>query len=328
MTKFLRTIYILTGLLAVLLIGLSLESVMANQDESLSGVDQALAGEPSSVVIQLTATPRFTAQPTSTPFMPQTATSVPFTATATTVPPTPTPTHPPAEAWKSWPVLPQYVSDDLRQVYRRGLAAGNDPNAFSILGDCQSEPDEFLGIFDRDPAVVASLNPELRETVNHFRGSFDRYSPTVKSGTTEGALLFALWNDNREGKCLAGEIPIDCELRVHKPVIAFIHVGTHWETRNEHYLTILIEKLLENGTVPVLVTKADNREFDERINSTLAKLARQYDLPLWNFWSSVQTLNNHGLINGSDMYLNREAKEFHRLDALETLHFVWRSLER
>ncbi len=306
-------------LITILLIGYTIEIVLANPIVNRQVAEEASLAEPA-----ITVTQTVPLKTTATPFLPNTATPIP--PTATVIPATPTPTRLSAALWKSWPVVPETVSEALKAVYRRGLAAGNVPTHFSILGDCQSEPDEFLGVYDRDQAAVLALEPALQTTINHFQGSFDRYSPTVKSGTTEGALLFALWNENRDGQCLAGEIPIDCELRVHKPVIAFIHVGTHWETRNEHYLTIIIEKLLDNGTVPVLVTKADNLEFDERINQTLAKLAEQYDLPLWNFWSSVQQLNNHGLVYGSGMYLSREAKEIHRLDAVQALDFVWRTL--
>lgn len=233
----------------------------------------------------------------------------------------------PAEAWKSWPVLPQTISGSLREVYQRGLENGNSAMAFSVLGDCQSEPDVFMGIYDSDPTVVQTLPIHLQETVSQFSGSYDRYSPTVKGGTTEGALLWTMWNDNLEGKCTAIETPLECELRVQRPSIAFIHVGTHWETRNEHYLTIIIERLLENGTVPILVTKADNLELDERVNNNLAALAEKYDLPMWNFWASVQDLPRHGLANGTDMILSKQAQEIHRLGALQTLDFVWRALQ-
>lgn len=260
----------------------------------------------------------------ATPFLPSIPTSTPTATPQPTA--TPTPTLAP-EQWKEWPVMPAGVSERLKEVYRQGLENGNNPAAFSILGDCQSQPEVFLGVYDRDPDFVGTLSSHLRETVTQFSGSFNRYSPTVKDGTTEGALLWPLWNENREGKCNPNESPLDCELRVHQPVIAFIHIGTHWEARNEHYLTIIIDTLLANGTVPVLVTKADNREFDERINRTLVKLAAQYDLPLWNFWASVQHLPNHGLRYGQNMYLSAEGVEIHRVAALDVLDFVWRELE-
>ena len=253
-----------------------------------------------------------------------TATQVPTLVPTPTAALTPTPSGMSSDEWKKWAVMPQ-VSPEMIEIYRRGLEQGNNPNAFSILGDCQSQPDVFMGLYEFDTAVVDSLPDPLRETIGQFYGSFNRYSPTVKDGTTEGALLWAQWNDNKEGFCEANETPIDCELRVHKPSIVFIHIGTHWEARNRRYLTLLLDKIIAHGAVPVFATKADNRELDERVNRTMAELALEYNVPLWNFWASVQHLPNHGLKNGSDMYLNRDAVEIHRLGALQALDTVWRA---
>lgn len=243
-----------------------------------------------------------------------TKTSAP-TTTATTA----------AKDWKEWPVMPG-VSETMREVYQRGLAQGNNPHAFSVLGDCQSQPEVFMGLFDSDPAAIAALLPDLHETAAQFAGSFDRYSPTVKDGTTEGALLWGEWNDNKAKKCEPGETPLECELRVHRPSIVFMHVGTHYEARNRRYLTIIIERLLENGSVPVLVTKADNTELDERINANIVSLAAEYDLPLWNFWASVSHLPGGALQPGSNMYLTDEALVIHRDGALQALDIVWRAV--
>jgi len=230
------------------------------------------------------------------------------------------------EAWKSLPTLPT-VSDEMKAIYQLGLENGNDPHAFSILGDCQSLPDEFLGVYDSDPAWVAALPDYLHETVLNFSGSFDRYSPTVKDGTTSGALLWAEWNDNKEGKCQYGETPLECELRVQRPSIVLIHIGTHWETRNYRYLSIIIEQIIEHGAVPVLATKADNRELDERVNQDMAALAKEFGLPIWNFWATVQHLPEDGLYPESTWELSEEAKEIHRRSALEALDAVWRAVK-
>ena len=223
------------------------------------------------------------------------------------------------------PVLPT-ASDEMKDVYRRGLENGNDPHAFSILGDCQSQPEVFLGSYDSDPSAFAALPDNLRETVRNFSGSFDRYSPTVKDATTSSALLWGVWNDNEDGFCESGETPLDCELRVHRPSIVFIHVGTHWETRNYRYLSTIVEKIIEHGAVPVLVTKADNRELDERVNEDVAALAKEFGLPVWNFWVELQDLANDGLDSDSTWELDDEAKEIHRRSALEALDAVWRAV--
>lgn len=243
---------------------------------------------------------------------------------------TPTPTPPagplpsPGE-WKDWPVMPA-VSAEMRQVYRGGLANGTDARAFSILGDCQSLPEVFLGPYDSNPEAYNALPPNLKETVTWFAGSFDRYSPTVKDASTAGAMLWSEWNDNAWGECTPGETPIDCELRVHRPSIVLIHVGTHWEARNRRYLEILIQKILATGAVPLLATKADNRELDERVNQSVAELAYERGLPLWNFWGALKETPNHGLVGNSNMYLTEEALEVHRRSALEALDTVWRAL--
>ncbi len=269
-----------------------------------------------------TVTPLPTATVTRTPRPTQTNTP---TATATpTLTSTPTPLPLDAAQWKEWPVLP-VVSDELREVYQRGLAQGNNPRAFSILGDCQSQPAVFLGVYDENPDVVAQLPPNLRETVAQFAGSFLRYSPAVKDGTTEGALLWWMWNDNYAGQCVAGESPLECELRVHKPSIVFIHVGTHFGERNRIYLNKIIDRVLEHGAVPVLVTKADNLEQDEYINRSYAEVAQERGLPLWNFFASVQHLPNAGMRD--PMYLSDEALIIHREGALQALDAVWRQVQ-
>jgi hypothetical protein len=259
------------------------------------------------------------------------ASLIPLQATFTPtepVLPTVTAASPTAEDWKSWPIVPR-VPAHVRQIFEAGQALGNDPRAFSILGDCQSLPETFLGVYDTNPAVVAGLAQPLQETVAYFAGSFDRESPTIKLGTTAGALLWIEWH---EGKYTCGdnETPVDCELRIHRPSFAIINVGTHYETRNIDYLRRILDRLIANGVVPILATKADNRELDERINFDMAVLALEYDVPLWNFWAATGDLPNRGLYTKSseaflgDIYLNDEGLERHRHTALETLDVVRR----
>ena len=259
--------------------------------------------------------------------------SVTLTSSATpTVSPTPLPWTlglDPAE-WKAWPVLP-VVPSGMREVYDLGQSRGNAPHAFSVFGDCQSEPDVFWGRYDTDPAAVAGLSSGLQETVAWFAGSFERESPTAQSGMTAGALLWAEWHRGRYG-CSYAETPVTCELRLHHPSFVFIHVGTHYEARNINYLRRVIDQLLAAGVVPILVTKADNRERDERVNADYAALAVEYDIPLWNFWLAVDDLPDRGLYTRANMplqgsiYLTEEALEIQRLTGLQALDTVWRAV--
>ena len=276
-----------------------------------------------------TATPspiRESASPSAAPKPP----SVSISITPSASPTTQLSTLDPAE-WKSWSVIPSFIDPSLKRVYERGLSLGNDPHAFSIFGDCQTRPDEFFGVFETDPILIQDLSPELRETVAYFKGSFNRESSTSQDGTTPGALLWDQWHRGQYG-CNFGETPVECELRTHRPSFVIIQVGTHFESRNIEYLRKIINQLMDAGVVPILATKADNREKDERINRDMALLASEYDLPLWNFWAAVSDLPNRGLYTRSDrplqgdIYLTDEALQIHRITGLEVLNAVWRAV--
>ncbi|MBX3036703.1 MAG: hypothetical protein KF758_07300 [Anaerolineales bacterium] len=230
--------------------------------------------------------------------------------------------------WMSAPILPQ-PSDTVRNIYEYGQTLGNNPNAFSIFGDCQARPDEFFGLYETDENLVSSLSPELQETVNHFTGSFNRESPTAQDGTTPGALLWIQWHRGRFG-CTFAETPVDCELRIQNPSFVIIQIGSHFESRNTEYLRRIITQLIDRGVVPILATKADNRELDFRVNRDMYLLAKEFDLPLWNFWASLSDLPNRGLYTRKDrplqgdIYLIEEAQEIQRQTGLEALSIVWR----
>ena len=250
------------------------------------------------------------------------------TVTFTSVPPT---SEVEASAWKDLPVIPELIDASLQRVYARGIALGNDPHAFSLFGDCQARPGEFFGVFETDAALIESLSPDLRESVDYFGGSFNRESSTAQDGTTPGSLLWTQWHRGEYG-CTFAETPVECELRIHRPSFVIIQIGTHFESRNTEYLRRVILQLLDAGVVPILATKADNREKDERINRDMAMLAAEYDLPLWNFWAAVSDLPNRGLYTRDDrplqgdIYLTEEATVIHRLSGLTALNEVWRAV--
>ena len=79
----------------------------------------------------------------------------------------------------------------------------------------------------------------------------------------------------------------------HNPSVALISFEEAWDGNVEKYETYLrqvIEYAIEQGVVPVVATKADNLEGGNRINALIARLAWEYDIPLWNFWAAVQPL--------------------------------------
>ncbi|HEX7621297.1 MAG TPA: hypothetical protein VF359_08870 [Anaerolineales bacterium] len=229
-----------------------------------------------------------------------------------------------------WPVVP-IVPENARQIYLLGQTLGNDPHTFSVFGDCQSEPNVFLGIYETDPQAVAALPLNLQETVAWFSGSFNRLSPTVRGRTTTGALLWAQWHQNKY-TCTIYETPLQCELRIHKPSFVIIHVGTHYENRNESYMRTILDQLSAAGVVPILASKADDRELNEHVNAHYAQLAVEYNIPFWNFWAAVGGLLNRGLYTRpdatyqGDLYLTDVAAAIQRLSALQVLDIVRRAV--
>ena len=269
--------------------------------------------------------------------IPLTATAIPSTAKQVEVTSAPLPMEDtlPSEIgldpanWMAWPEVP-IVTQQMRDVYLLGQSLGNDPHAFSILGDCQSTPETFLGLYE-DLTELAALPVDLQETAFYFSDSLSRLSPTAKSGTTSGALLWVEWHEGKYS-CSNTKTPLDCELRLNKPSFALVTVGTHWEARNERYMRKIIEQLLAQGVVPILSTKADNREGDHGINAETALLAAEYGLPLWNYWPVTEDLPNRGLYTKKgneflgDIYLTDEALDLHRYSALQALDAVWRAV--
>lgn len=207
--------------------------------------------------------------------------------------PTRTPLAP--DAWKELPVIPR-ISHRTIEIYQAGLAMGRDPHRFSKIGDCQNVSSYFLSPFEFSSAYRLGEYQSLQETIDWFHGSFTRDSLAVKGGFNVAAVLSPLRADPKQ--CEKGESPAACELRVHNPSMAIISMETWWSGKPENYekyMRQLLDYLISQGVVPILATKADNLEGEHQINRTLGQLAWEYDIPLWNFWASVQDLPDRGL---------------------------------
>ncbi|MEP0807554.1 MAG: SGNH/GDSL hydrolase family protein, partial [Chloroflexota bacterium] len=255
--------------------------------------------------------------------------------------PTRTPKPPLAkDAWMQMPAVPAGVSDAMREVYQRGLALGNDPTHFSVIGDCQNVSSYFLSVFDKPGEY--SLGEEyayLQPTIDYYQGSFSRVSVAVKGGFNAAAVISPLRSDPKV--CNANESPLDCELRLWRPSVVIVSMETWWsqkpEQEYEKYMRRVLDRILETGAVPIIATKADNLEGDHAINATIAQLAYEYDIPLWNFWAAVQPLPHHGLSSDGfhltfarnffdDPARMKSAWPWRNLTALQTLDVVRRGL--
>lgn len=269
-------------------------------------------------------TPSFTTElATNTPLMP--ATAIPPTETPL---PTATPdTRLTPDKWQEWPIVPEPTAR-VAEIYAFGQTLGNDPHHFSKIGDCQNVRAAFLGLFDK--AGWYKLRPgreHLQATIDWFAGSFDRDGMAVKGGLNAAAELSPMWADPQ--LCEPGENPVECEIRTHKPSFAIVSLEYWWQGRTtekyEEYMRKIIDTLIAHGVVPILATKADNIEGDNSLNLATARLAYEYDIPLWNFWLEAQGLPNKGMDaeRNDGFHISYLAWTVRSFSALETLDKMW-----
>ena len=244
------------------------------------------------------------------------------------------------DEWKNLPIVPASVSDQMRAVYQRGLEMGNDPKHFSVIGDCQNVSSYFLAVYDKSSDFsLGSGYAYLQPTIDYYQGSYSRKSLAVRGGYNVAAVLSPLRANPKF--CNKGESPLDCELRTWRPSVVFVSMETWWSEKPAEeygkYMRRVIERILATGAVPIIATKADNLEGDYSINATIAEIANEYDLPLWNFWAAVQPLPNHGLSPDNfhltfarnffdDPVRMKSAWPWRNLTALQTLDLVHRGL--
>ncbi len=288
----------------------------ANQSGQTSSAFTAIAT--ATVISQASATP--TQQP-----LPSLSPTITFTATET---PTPTQdTRPLPKYWREWPVIPT-VSAKAEEVFLAGLAQGNNPHVFSRIGDCQSLPEVFLGIYGTDRYWLSEKYKGLEFTIAQFSGAFGQANQTVRDGFSVASVLSPLLADKQV--CQGGETPLECEIRLQKPILIFISLGTNWQPGAEitfaEHLRKIVDLSISHGVIPVLMTKADNVEKDNLLNLAIAQVAYDTQMPLLNTWAAVQYLPNHGL-KEDGIYLTTEAWDERSFTALIALDAIWRDLD-
>ncbi|MGD8814838.1 MAG: hypothetical protein PVI78_10225 [Anaerolineales bacterium] len=262
----------------------------------------------------------------------------PPSMTATQLPtPTLTPTPLPS-SWQEWPVIP-IVPSRMIEIHRLGIEAGNNPLAFSKIGDGEISANWFFIAFDNGPQCY-DLGPytDLQIVIDAFTGSFARQSLAAGPGFSTLHVLDPMTADY--ASCENGETPLECELRMHQPSFAILSMGTSQAWRVEEFETDMreiIHILLDHGVVPILSTKGDNLEGDHSINKIIVELAQEYQVPLWNFWLAIQPLPRHGLqldlehltwapTDLDDPQAMSYAWPWRNLTALQALEAVWNAV--
>ena len=271
---------------------------------------QAVAELPTltATAVPPTATPTNppTATPTSQPTLTPTATPTSQPTNEPTSQPTPHPTHtpsptpiPPAAQINGMPkdeflILPTAVQQNIRAIYAAGQEQGRNPRAFSKLGDSNAATADFLMRFDQRQFDFADY-ADLQATIDQYKGSFVRFGAALRVGL-HATSVFRLELVNNE-LCDPNEHMIACEFRLHNPSLLLISLGSNDQSDQfAARMERIIGYSIENGVIPVLITKADRHEGpDNRNNNDLRRLAAQFNVPLLDFDHLADTLPNRGL---------------------------------
>ncbi len=127
---------------------------------------------------------------------------------------------------------------------------------------------------------------------------------------------------------------------MYNPGIVIISMEESWSGdihKYDSYMRKIVEYVLDQEVVPILATRAEGQDPQISINETVARIAYDYKLPLWNFWAAAYPLPTHGL-TADGFHLTWAAPFFNdpvrmekgwpwrNLTALQALDAVWRGV--
>ncbi len=290
--------------------------------------EPAVAEIATAVPATQTSVPTMTAQPTktatpipppATPSPEPSVTNTPepgTTPTETAVPtntPEPTAVPPTGEIngllRPDFIVVPENVINKMRDTFTQGQTLGRNPNNFSKLGDSVIANGDFLTRFDTPGQYTLGPDYEqFQRVIDHYAGSYERFGVGMKVGLRAWGVFNPTWADSNW--CEPNEVMIDCEFRLNNPSIVLIHLGTNDTGETfEEYLRLTVETSLQNGVIPVLLTKADRFEGeDNRNNIAIRQIAADFEVPLLDYDILAETLPDRGLLedgvhlNGPNMH--------------------------
>ena len=258
--------------------------------------------------LQATTEPEPTETPTATPTpVPATPTTVVVTATpkgpTATIDPnaTPTLTPPPPDNVNGikvdqFVIMPPAVQANVKQIFAKGQQLGNNAQHFSKVGDSIIEQPHYMVRFDT-PDYNLGQYAYLQDVLNYYHGSYGRDSLSVRRGLHSWSWNNPTWAD--KDQCQPDEGPVACEYRVFKPSVSFIVLGSNDVGVPDYFrksMEDLVQFTVDQGVIPIIVTKADRHEGDSNINNTILKeTAAKFNVPLLDFDAVAGTMPNRGV---------------------------------
>lgn len=286
------------------------------------------------------------AEPTPIPTIAVTDTAVPPTnpptIQPTQLPDTPTPTPEPTLngiPYSQIIILPDETIRHMQEIYTQGQEIDRDPHRFSKLGDSIIANADFLTRFDLPGTYILGPFDYLQPVIDNFPGSWERFGVAIRIGLRAWGVFDPAWAN--KDWCDPNEVLIDCEIRLNNPSILIIHLGSNdLDTNFDEFLRKTVERSLELGVIPILLTKADRYEGDDnRNNKIIRRVANDYHVPLIDFDLVAATLPNRGIKDGDNVHLSgplahdynlpivyEKGHTVHNLTILLMMDRIWREV--
>jgi len=232
-----------------------------------------------------TAVPTETAPPTPTPL------PIPIP----TLPPRPDPLYVNGIPPELIIVMPEEVVQNSRQIFAKGQRLGRNSLRFSTAGDSIAQTPQYLTWFDDPERYNLGEFAYLQPVIDAFAGSFAHQGEAMRDGLNTTAVLDPTWAD--KSVCEPNETPLACEIRVYNPSVMFVLFGTNdWSDTFQENMRDVVEYTIEQGVIPVIVTKANRVEGANNYrNIIMRELAAEYQVPLWDFDRIAETIPNRGV---------------------------------
>src|SRR5258708_4527770 len=202
-----------------------------------------------------------------------------------------------------------HISATSRQIFLKGQQLGNRANVFSRVGDSMTVSAYFLTPFGRGAYELGEYG-QLAGTISYFSqtnartgNSFVNVSLAAGGGWSSHTLLIPGYS---APELCGQDSPLVCEYKQVKPSVALIMIGTNDSGSGttdlfEGNLREIVQTSMDMGVIPVLSTippKPINEDQTARaiaFNQVIRSVAAQYDVPLWDYFSVMDTLPDKGL---------------------------------
>ena len=197
------------------------------------------------------------------------------------------------------------IGGGARAIYLNGQAAGNQRNVFSKVGDSLSDTPNFFRAFGGSYNLrgYGALLPAIQFfSGGNALGGNPFVSGSISAHASWGEVSVLDPGSADHGRCNSGETPVACEMRVVKPAVALIMIGTNDSPAFPpdvfgSRLRQIVETCIQANVVPILSTLPPRAQYNDNIiayNQVITAMASSYGVPLTDLYSALVNLPNHG----------------------------------